>query len=94
MPVIRTYTIVDDGAVCEDREATAEEALSMAQTLDDIIAAIDAEYQLKFAQLRADIATAMLNDGPGMDAALSALRTKYTDTWAAYSDALIAAAGG
>lgn len=52
------------------------------------IAAVDAVYRAKFDAIRVDLATATLTDGPGMDAAIAALRAKWADTWTAYGTAV------
>ncbi len=67
------------------------EWVSPEPTLAERIATIDAIYNPKFDQLRQDIGTVTLLDGPLMDDKVTALRAKYATTWDEYSAALIAA---
>lgn len=60
----------------------------------DALAAIEAKYEAVLGRLRAAMEVAMLADGPGMDAKITALRAEWSSASSAQSAEIAALIGG
>lgn len=60
----------------------------------DALAAIEAKYEAALGRLRSAMSVAMLADGPGMDAKITALRAEWTAASSAQSAEIAALIGG
>lgn len=79
-----------------DPQPTQEELDAVYAQLSqvDALAAIEAKYDAAFGRLRFAMSVAMLADGPGMDAKITALRAEWTAASSAQSAEIAALIGG
>lgn len=69
---------VDGPEACMGHETYSEVFVERTETIEDQLAAIEAEFAPKIAALQTALVAATLTDGPIMDGNISSLRTEWT----------------